>query len=78
MSTNKSRIKIMAEAAANTIMKIVFLNRSSPSPEQGIIVGWTVVGTSSVVLVLFVTSVELIISRLYMYINIYLLTHYDS
>ena len=59
MNTISSRIRTMAEAVANTTMKMVFLNKSPPSPKQGMAVGWTVVGRSLVVLVSFVTSAKL-------------------
>ena len=46
----------MTEAVTNTTIKMVFLNKSPTSPEQGVAVGWTVVGSSVVVLVSFVAS----------------------
>ncbi len=49
----------MAEAMANTTIKIVFLNISPLSPKlQGVVVGWMVVGSSLVVLESFATSAK--------------------
>ena len=48
----------MAEAVANTTMKVVFLNKSPLSPMQGMLGGWTVVEGSLVVLVSFVTCIS--------------------
>jgi hypothetical protein len=59
MNTNTSRMRIMAEAMANTTIKMVFLNMSPPSPKlQGVVVGWMVVGSSPVVLESFATSAK--------------------
>ena len=57
MNTNTSRSRIMTEAVTNTAIKMVFLNKSSPSLKQGVAVGREVVGSSLVVLVSFVTSI---------------------
>ena len=58
MNTNTSKMRIMTEVVANTTIKMVFLNKSPPSPEQGMAVGRAVVGSSLVVLVSFVISAK--------------------
>lgn len=50
---------MMTEAVTNTTIKMVFLNKSPTSPEQGVAVGRAVVGSSLVVLVSFVTSIKI-------------------
>ena len=64
MNTNTSRSRMMTEAVTNTAIKMVFLNKSPTSAEQGVAVGWMVVGSSLVVLVSFVTSIKNIFTHI--------------